>query len=76
MENGYHPVIVVAAYNRSDSLKRILSSLEKAHYPEKVKLVISIDNNGANQHVADAANAFNWKFGEKEVIFYSERQGL
>lgn len=76
MENGYHPVIVVAAYNRSDSLKRILSSLEKAHYPEKVKLVISIDNNGANQHVADAANAFNWKFGEKEVIYYSERQGL
>jgi hypothetical protein len=76
MNNGYHPVIVVAAYSRSDSLKRILSSLSNAHYPDNVKLIISIDNNGSNQHVADTAKAFNWKYGEKEVIYHPERLGL
>ncbi len=76
MKNAYHPVVVVAAYNRSDSLTRVLSSLAAAHYPDNVKLVISIDNNGANQHVVDVAKSFRWEFGEKEVIYHPERLGL
>ena len=35
--------IVVVAYNRIDSLKRILGSLLKAEYPMPAKLIISID---------------------------------
>lgn len=36
--------IVAVTYNRTDSLKRLLRSLERAHYGnEKPTLIISID---------------------------------
>lgn len=40
-----NPAIIVIAYNRPDSLKRLLTSLERADYKEKtnIPLVISID---------------------------------
>ncbi|MCB2220091.1 MAG: glycosyltransferase [Bacteroidetes bacterium] len=76
MKKAYHPAVVVAAFNRVDSLKRVLKSLSLAHYPEKVKLIISIDNNGTNQDVFELANSFQWDFGVKEVIYHKERLGL
>lgn len=76
MKNKYHPAIVVVAFNRQHSLERILRSLNQAHYPADTKLVISIDNNGKNENIADFANNFAWKHGKKEVIYHSKRLGL
>ncbi len=73
-----NPVIVVAAYNRTNSLSRLLNSLDAAeysHYDKKVKLIISIDNSGKND-VFELANKFVWKHGEKEIIHHSVNLGL
>lgn len=67
--------IVVVAYNRPDSLRRILESLQNASYPFSVKLIISIDKSDENE-VVSVANNFNWKHGHKEVICHTERLGL
>ena len=67
--------IVVVAYNRIDSLKRILGSLLRAEYPQKAELIISIDR-GDNRAVLDYAMDFPWPFGEKQVIYQEENLGL
>ncbi len=73
----YTPVIVVVAFNRPNSLRRILSSLKRTHKVTNVKLVISIDNNEPqNYDVKDIANDFEWPFGDKEVIYQPKRLGL
>jgi hypothetical protein len=73
----YSPVIIVVAYNRPKSLKRILSSLYNAKNIKDVKLIISIDNKEPdNKDVLDIANEFDWRFGEKEVIYQPVRMGL
>ncbi len=71
-----NPVIVVVAYNRLNSLKRLLGSLEKAHYPENTRLLISIDSAYNNPDVVNCAREFEWISGEKEVITHSENMGL
>lgn len=76
MNKSQHPVIVVAAYNRPASIQRILRSVNQAVYPHPVKLIISIDNNGQNQDVFEIANDFEWKHGQKQVIYHNERLGL
>ena len=76
MPNKYQPVIVVVAFNRTQSLKRIFDSLVKAVYTGKTRLIISIDNNGTNQDVVDLANHFSWESGDKEVIYRPEHLGL
>lgn len=76
MKSMFSPVIVIAAFNRQRSLKRILSSLNNTFCPNGTKLIISIDNNGLNQDVADIAYRYNWAFGEKEVIYHKEHLGL
>jgi hypothetical protein len=70
------PVIVVVAYNRVHSLKRILRSMNNALVPDGTKLIISIDNNGQNQDVVAVAEEYNWVNGEKEVIYQNKRMGL
>lgn len=67
--------IVVVAFDRVSSLKRILGSLEKGVYACSVKLIICIDGGGPEQ-VIDLANQFIWDHGEKEVICQSENIGL
>ena len=68
--------IVVVAYNRLESLKRILASLSRGEYPrEPVELIISIDR-GDNQEVLQYADAFPWPHGEKRVIYRPENLGL
>ncbi len=76
MENNYRPAIVVVAFNRSASLRRLLSSLEKAHYPGKTPLVISIDHAPDNHDVYDCASDFHWPYGRKEIIYHRENKGL
>ena len=54
--------IVVAAYNRPDSLKRLLCSLSNANYNgyKSIKLIVSVDFSG-NDDCKNIANAFEWK---------------
>ena len=41
--------IVAVTYNRMDSLQRLLTSLEQAHYTEEVFLIISIDKSDSDE---------------------------
>lgn len=75
--NDSKPVIVVVAYNRADSLKRLLQSLLYARDLSEVKLIISIDNQEPhNLDVKELAESFVWPFGEKEVHYQAEHMGL
>jgi len=67
--------IVVAAYNRENTLSRILSSLSKAYYPGEVKLIISIDGGGPG-NVIQTAKEFLWEHGEKEIVEHDKNLGL
>lgn len=69
--------IVVVAYNRPESLKRLLSSLSRAAYPSTkgVELIISIDYSGDTQ-CEKIANEYQWEYGEKKVIQRQENLGL
>lgn len=75
-----NPAIVVVTYNRPQSLKRLLDSIEKAVFPENVniQLVISIDYHDSEEHkeCVQIANYFIWNNGDKIVIEYKENQGL
>jgi hypothetical protein len=73
----YSPAIVVVAFNRPNSLLRLLSSLSNSKKAEGARLIISIDNNEPeNLPVLDIARNFEWPFGEKEVIYQPVRLGL
>ncbi len=68
--------IVAIAYNRTESLSRLLDSLIKAEYfGEIIDLVISIDYSG-NNSVYNMATEFEWPFGNKRIIHHSENLGL
>ncbi len=77
MEQTDKIAIVIVAYNRPESLRRILSSLKDANYEgySDIPLVISIDKSNSNE-VALIAEAFEWIYGSKTVIAHTERQGL
>lgn len=75
--NQYTPVIVVVAFNRPSSLKRLLSSLKAGKKISSAKLIISIDNQEPdNLIVKEVAETYIWPFGEKEVIYQKQRLGL
>lgn len=67
--------ICIIAYNRIDSLKRVLLSLEQAYYNVEVPLIISIDKSNSDA-VEQFANQYIWNFGEKKVIAHPENLGL
>ncbi len=69
------PVIVAIGYNRIGPLRRLLSSLERAVYPEDVTLIISLDYSGDDE-IVHMANSFNWPYGKKIVRTFDENQGL
>lgn len=76
INNRQKIAIVVVGYNRLLSIKRLLSSLEKAIYPSKdIPLVISIDNSG-DQDLYKFVESYNWTNGDKYVIIHKERLGL
>lgn len=67
--------IVAVAYNRIESIKRLLNSIEKASYTEDVTLIISIDKSDTDI-VEKYAYKFNWTHGDKRVVQHSENLGL
>ncbi|MBW1819508.1 MAG: hypothetical protein JRJ60_20400, partial [Deltaproteobacteria bacterium] len=70
-----NPAIVVVAYNREGSLKRLLGSLIKARYADRADLIVSMDKSD-NAAVYETAEAFDWPHGEKRLIRNTERLGL
>lgn len=68
--------ICCIAYNRLDSLKRLLESLEKAVYKEySPTLLISIDKSNTDI-VENFSQNYIWKYGEKKVYTHSKNMGL
>lgn len=67
--------IVAVAYNRVDSLSRLLNSLDLAYYEEDVTLIISVDKSNTDvvEHYADN---YKWKHGEKIVDKHEKNLGL
>src|SRR3972149_37425 len=74
------PAIVLSAYNRPQTLERLLISLQKEAYPagRGVPLIISIDcgENGIHPEVRKVAEQFVWPFGPKEVLCHERHLGL
>jgi len=73
----YPPAIVIAAYNRTHCLKRLLQSVVKATYPSgiSIPLIISLDKS-ENEEVLALANAFEWTNGPKRIITHKKHLGL
>lgn len=68
--------IATIAYNRIDSIKRLLTSLTNAYYDnDNVTLIISIDKSNTDI-VEKYADSFVWQHGEKRVIKHSKNLGL
>jgi hypothetical protein len=71
------PPIVIVAYNRPRSLKRLLKSISLARYPEwEITLVISIDNHKDNTDVLEMAKEYSWQYGPKEIRYQEINLGL
>ncbi|MEM9777373.1 MAG: hypothetical protein AAF902_22535, partial [Chloroflexota bacterium] len=73
------PAIVIAAYNRPHSLKRLLNSIAKAIYPKegRIPIVISVDGGGErNERVLKITKEFVWPHGPKEIITHQTNLGL
>ena len=69
--------IVIVAYNRPRSLKRLLGSIEAASYPSsEIELIISIDFAPDNDDVLEIANKFQWNHGKKTVNYQENNLGL
>lgn len=70
------PTIVVVAYSRPQSLQRLLTSLDRAHYPDSdVKLIISIDTSPVTE-VKQVAEDFSWNHGSMEIVTPESHLGL
>jgi len=70
------PAIIVIGFNRPQALERLLTALSNSEYPEhSIPLYISIDQSGTTE-VKDVAEAFEWKFGTKEVLVREQHLGL
>ena len=68
--------LVAVGYNRLDSMKRLLDSLQSARYEKNdIPLVISIDASG-DTALYDFVRNFGWKHGEKYVNIQDNRLGL
>lgn len=72
-----NPAIVVIAFNRANSLNRLLKSIERAKYnSSNIELIISIDFADSNSDVQKIANDFIWTYGNKRVITHDFNLGL
>ncbi len=69
--------VVVVAYKRINTLKRLLKSIKNGIYTENnIPLIISIDFCESNRDVIDCAEAFQWEHGEKIVRTHEQNLGL
>ena len=79
-EEIYDLRIIVIVFDRSDSLLRLLRSLNEAIYHgDKVKLEVWIDRSVQgylDEDTVNTANEFSFKHGEYEIIHHAEHAGL
>lgn len=69
--------IIAVGYNRPDAMSRLLTSLNNADYlGDEVDLLISIDKGPRQSEIVKLCESFEWKYGEKNIRAFSERQGL
>jgi len=70
--------IVICAYNRPLSLKRLLGFIDKSNYnSDSIDLYISIDGGGGqNAEVINIAESFTFRFGKKHIIKQDVNIGL
>lgn len=70
------PAIVISAYSRPTSLRRLLRFIQMAKFEyDNIPLVISIDGGGAEEVVA-VAESFYWAHGSKRIIRHENNLGL
>lgn len=68
--------IVAVAYNRIDSLSRLLDSLDKAYFNEcEPTLIISVDKSNTSE-IEEFADVYEWNHGEKIVDKHEKNLGL
>lgn len=68
--------IVCVTYNRLNSLKRLLSSLERMYFDDiPQSLIISVDKSNTSE-VEDFAKSYNWRFGDYKCITHETNLGL
>lgn len=68
--------ICCITFNRINSIKRLLNSLEKADYKgQSPTLIISIDKSNTSE-IEDFANNYVWEYGEKKIYTHSDNLGL
>ncbi len=69
--------IVIAAFNRPHSLKRLLNSLEISDYSGfiNITLYLSIDYSD-NHDCFHIASSFNWIYGKKNILTHKVNLGL
>ncbi len=73
---SYKPAIVIVAYDRAESLQRLIDSLDRAHYRgDEVNVVISVDG-GGNREVLSKARSSSIKGTQPEVIEHPNNLGL
>lgn len=71
------PAIAVVAYDRCDSLLRLLKSIENAiFFDDDIPLIISIDYSDVNDKILQIADAFEWKHGRKRIVNHKRNLGL
>lgn len=73
------PAIVVIAFNRPNSLVRLLKSLEQASYnsgPVTLILCLDFENSDDNRSVLTIARGCSWKYGKKRVIHQKNNLGV
>ena len=73
--NDIQLAIVIVAYNRTESVRRLFNSLLEAHYPQTAPLIISIDKSDT-EAVGELADKLDWPYGDKKVIKHQENLGL
>lgn len=71
------PAIVIVGYNRPDSLRQVLASVNKAVFPPgEIPLVISLDRSNVTHLLVQIAEEFAWPGGPKIIRAFEQRQGL
>lgn len=67
--------ICIITYNRLESLKRVLESINRAYIDQEVTLIISIDKSETSI-IEDFADSYHWTYGDKRVIKHEKNLGL
>lgn len=76
MSNSLKIAITVVAYNRLDSLKRLMSSLMRAVYDEdNIDLIMSVDKS-ENRDIYNYIDTIRWEHGVIHRIYKQENLGL